>query len=492
MTYEHVAIAFVHPHEYSALFGTSLWRTVAACPGIHVIDLGSGPMIASARNEIALAFMDSNADILLMADADMAFSPAQLQRLVGLVDDDSPIVGGLCFVVGRSGILEPTLKVTDPVNGGLKVVWEYPKNALVSIDATGGAFLAVHRQVFVKLLDTYGDQPYPFFADTSHGGIPWGEDITMCIRARQQGFPVKCHTGIDIGHIKPYVYTEDDYVAQQAELAVVGEDAVKHRYLVKMGLLDRDVARAAPEPRAAAQIGEGEMTQLATVGDLIQQTKRLLTGSARGGMNRLSSDIDAVTAGIPLDFDPGASLAKSGYISIDDEIMYVWEVTLTEATVQRAQLGTQAATHAGGTLIEVNARFPQAMIRDALYDEIMSWPKSVYRTRGINIDVPSNSYGVDLGSIDPLAYDVLEVLQKPVTTSSLIRFDPYSTVWRDVGFRLERGMDTAEFPSGPCSSSTMPTSTATGCGSSTPGRSTSPCSRSVPPTSSPTADSSSS
>lgn len=243
MTYEHVAIAFVHPHEYSALFGTSLWRTVGDMPGIHVIDLGSGPMIASARNEIALAFLDTDADILVMVDADMAFSPRQVQRLVGLVDDDSPIVGGLCFVVGRSGILEPTLKVTDPVNGGLKVVWEYPKDALCSVDATGGAFMAVHRQVFVKLLEEYGDQPYPFFADTSHGGIPWGEDITFCIRSRRH-FPVKVHTGIDIGHIKPYVYTEDDYVAQQAELAVVGEDAVKHRYLMKMGLLDRE----APEP----------------------------------------------------------------------------------------------------------------------------------------------------------------------------------------------------------------------------------------------------
>ena len=190
------------------------------------------------------------------------------------------------------------------------------------------------------------------------------------------------------------------------------------------------------------------MTAAATVGDLIQQTRRLLTGSARGAMNRLTSDIDNAVTNIPLDFDPGAALGKGGYICIDDEIMYVWQMLSNVAVVQRGELGTVPAAHTGGTIVEVNARFPKPMIRDALYDEIDSWPQSVYRTQGFNVDVATNSYGVDLTPLPATAYDVKQVLKKPTTTASLVRFDPFDTVWRNVGFRLERGMDPAEFASG--------------------------------------------
>lgn len=239
MTFEKLALAFVHPHEYSAQFGQSLWRTVAGHPGLEIIDMGSGPMIASARNEIALTFLSqTQADWLLMVDADMAFHPKQIDRLLEHANPSStPIIGGLCFVVGRTGILEPTIKVTDPVDGGLKVVWDYPEDALVGCDATGCAFLMVHRSVFEALLQTYGDHAYPFFADTMHGAIPWGEDVTFCIRARQHGYPVKVHTGISVGHVKPYIYTDIDYREQRARIAMVGEDAVKHEHAIRQGLI---------------------------------------------------------------------------------------------------------------------------------------------------------------------------------------------------------------------------------------------------------------
>lgn len=260
MSFDHVALAFIHPHEYSALFGTALWRTVASHPGIEVIDLGSGPMVASARNEVAFTFLErTKAEIILMVDADMAFPPTHVDRIVELVDaDESPIVGGLCFVVGRSGILEPTLKVTDPEHGGLKVVWDYPRDTLVSIDATGCAFLAVHRSVFVKLLETYGDQAFPLFADSTHGGIPWGEDVTFCVRARQHGYPVKVHTGIRVGHVKPYIYTEDDYIEQKARIAAVGEDHVKAEHARRMGLVD-----AAIDPPVVRQLSRRDRRMLA-------------------------------------------------------------------------------------------------------------------------------------------------------------------------------------------------------------------------------------
>jgi hypothetical protein len=239
MNYSDVSLAFCHPHEYSGLFGAFLWRTVSCYPGIDVIDLGSGPMVSAARNEMALTFLSrpQQPNWFLMMDADMSAHPDIVQRLLDVADpDESPIVGGLCFIAGRAGKIEPTLKVFDEEKGGLVTLWDYPENAIVSLEATGGACLLVHRSVFVRLLETYGDHAYPFFADTSHGGHPFGEDVTFCIRARQHGFPVKVHTGIEVGHVKPYVYGSYDYKLYRERVAEIGEEAYTEEYMRRVGL----------------------------------------------------------------------------------------------------------------------------------------------------------------------------------------------------------------------------------------------------------------
>ena len=52
------------------------------------------------------------------------------------------------------------------------------------------------------------------------------------------------------------------------------------------------------------------MTQLATVGDLIQQTKRLLTGSRARRHEPPELGHRRLTGGIPLDFDPGGAACQ--------------------------------------------------------------------------------------------------------------------------------------------------------------------------------------
>lgn len=256
-----VALAYCHPHRIDAGFHTSMWRMLQQHPRMEVIELGSGPMIASARNELAFAFLDypGAPDWMFMVDADMAFPPDLVDRLLDHADrDDTPILGALCFVVSRTGKIEPTLKVTDPDNGGLRCIWDYPEDALVSVDATGGACLLVHRSVFERLHEDYGNgkNAYPFFADAQHGGYEFGEDVTFCLRARKAGFPVKVHTGIEAGHIKPYVYTSADYKAYRARLAEVGEDQLRTEHLQRTGLLSTPGPFRAPnrqERRALAR-----------------------------------------------------------------------------------------------------------------------------------------------------------------------------------------------------------------------------------------------
>lgn len=191
------------------------------------------------------------------------------------------------------------------------------------------------------------------------------------------------------------------------------------------------------------------MTATATVGDLVTQTRRLITGTARGALNQLNADINSSVTTLNCTYDLGANVVKSAYLTIDDEILYVWSVdsSTKTVTVARAQLGTTAASHTASTIIEVGARFPKPLIRDALYDEINSWPKQVYATAATNLDVGTNSYGVDLGTIPSTFYDVLQVLKKPIVNVSN-RYDTLATLWKNVGYRVERHLDTAEFASG--------------------------------------------
>lgn len=161
-------------------------------------------------------FLDNPAqpDWLWMVDADMVFSYSQLIALLEVADPNSvPIVGGLCFG-GRTDRLFPTLyRVVDPAtNNGeaIQIVEEYPDNALVRVDATGAAFLLIHRGVLEAMRATFPPPQY-WFSESVYKGEEFGEDWTFCLRAAQLDIPVHVHTGVEIGHVKQRVIGAEDF-----------------------------------------------------------------------------------------------------------------------------------------------------------------------------------------------------------------------------------------------------------------------------------------
>jgi hypothetical protein len=110
---------------------------------------------------------------------------------------------------------------------------------------------------------------------------------------------------------------------------------------------------------------------MSTVGDLVQDVRRELLGMTRPEYNELGADISAIDTTATVTVDP-ASVSVGSMIAIDDEILYVWAITGTSLTLRRGMLGTDAAAHVTGTLIEVNPRFPNIVIRDALRKEILA------------------------------------------------------------------------------------------------------------------------
>lgn len=203
----------------------------------------SGPRIAAARNKVmAQWLLDPDSQWLLMLDDDMTFMPDTLDRLLEAADPtERPIVGGLCFAGGRDFRIAPTIYVANPdaAPGELnfQLHLDYPADALIRVHGTGAACLLIHRSVADKLYHRYSDKTvYPWFAETEFGGKDIGEDITFCLRAGMEGFPVYVHTGIKIGHRKTHTIGEDEYLANRAHIESIGEAEARKIALAKIGV----------------------------------------------------------------------------------------------------------------------------------------------------------------------------------------------------------------------------------------------------------------
>lgn len=224
-----IVIGYVSPGQVSTRFMDSF--DDLRCKDNRVtgrISIISGPRITQARNDICCQFlsMSDKQQWLLMLDSDMTFDSDIVERLLDASHEKlRPVVGGLCFGGGRVGVPFPTLyKLTDPAKtkGKLtEVIKEYPKDALVKVDATGAACLFMHRDLLVQMKDKFAlmpdghNNPHPWFSETIYKGQPYGEDWSFCMRLKQMNVPLYVHTSIKLGHIKTHLYDEEFYFSRR-------------------------------------------------------------------------------------------------------------------------------------------------------------------------------------------------------------------------------------------------------------------------------------
>lgn len=241
MAVSRVAVGFIHPGDVSGSFCQSLALTVLRDRSQGrigtIIEVQSSPRIAEGRSQVVDGFLhQTDEEWLWMVDADMAWDPEAFDLLCKHADvRDVPIIGGLCFGGGRSvdeagrPHLFPTIYQLVEAEGtiGTRIMYDYPRDELIEVGATGAAFLMVHRRVFeamAKKLKVMPDgtlNPYPWFAEVVNRGRPVGEDITFCIRAKSMGFPINIHTGARVRHQKRFYLDEDLY--DQMVLAALEE-----------------------------------------------------------------------------------------------------------------------------------------------------------------------------------------------------------------------------------------------------------------------------
>lgn len=189
---------------------------------------GSGGLV-QARNDVAEAFLSTDAEWLWWIDTDMGFAPDSLDALLAVADAaERPVVGGLCFAQmerepdGMGGFRSeviPALYQWHEVSDGRAgfVSWaNYPRDALVEVAGTGSAFVLIHRSVFERVAERYGRGHYYDRMTNPATGQLLGEDLAFCARARTVGVPIHVHTGIRTTHRKPRWVGEDDYQHPEA------------------------------------------------------------------------------------------------------------------------------------------------------------------------------------------------------------------------------------------------------------------------------------
>lgn len=175
----------------------------------------------AGRNDIVDQYLTKypKAEYLLQADADMGgWTPDSICKLIATAKaHDAKVVSGLAFGGGRTVCFptiyerykQPVFKAdgTEHTAASVRPVEDIPKGP-VEVGATGGAFLLVHRDVFVAVKEAFGvgpdgyPNPHPWFQHVVLKGLDYGEDTTFCMRAAACGFTTWVDPAIETNHWK--------------------------------------------------------------------------------------------------------------------------------------------------------------------------------------------------------------------------------------------------------------------------------------------------
>ena len=244
-----VTVGYCYPREVDGVFMDSFmrfatnparsWRVFDPERGGHFISQ-IGTRIASGRNTVVRRFLedDSFGEWLWMIDTDHSFNIDALDKLLEVAHPQHrPIVGALCFSGGRSGQMEPTMYrfVRDGDGKGMSsVIEDWTPGSLVEVAVTGAACMLVHRTVLETIGEQFGHQaPMEWFAESWADGSDYGEDWTFCIRARQLGYKIFVHTGVEAPHHKSWLLDSTDWAQYKEDRANYGLDALKAQALGK-------------------------------------------------------------------------------------------------------------------------------------------------------------------------------------------------------------------------------------------------------------------
>lgn len=200
---------------------------------VHALRYGTGGLI-EARNQAVYDFLTEfpDAQWLFWLDTDMGFPPDTLEALLEAADPaDRPMVGALCFsqqeiesdgMGGRRTQPTPVLYDWITVDGqsGYAVRWDYPRDTVTQVHATGSACVVIHRSVFERIQKEFGPVWYDRIPNPSTAQL-FSEDLSFCVRAGAVGIPVFVDTRVQTTHLKQVWVSEELYKRERVALALL-------------------------------------------------------------------------------------------------------------------------------------------------------------------------------------------------------------------------------------------------------------------------------
>lgn len=181
--------------QVAAPFAQSLatLKTVGDC----VYDFNIGSLIYDARNRLTTDAIKCGADFILWFDSDMIIPQDAMVKLMAHMEQGKDIVSGLYF--RRRAPFTPVLySLID--RGAHEDLKTYPENTTFEVDGCGFGCVMTRVEAMQDILFNSHDLFTPFEA--------YGEDLSFCLRAKDNGYKIWCDSTIKCGHIGQVVVDE--------------------------------------------------------------------------------------------------------------------------------------------------------------------------------------------------------------------------------------------------------------------------------------------
>ena len=158
---------------------------------------------------------------------------------------------------------------------------------------------------------------------------------------------------------------------------------------------------------------------MSTVGTVIDRTLRQLMSGTIEERNKISTAVSATATSVSAVYDLNG-IRPGGVIQIDNELMYVWEISAgsKSMTVERGWNGTTAAAHTVNSIITVDPKFPRSQILEAInaeLDDLASPMNGLFQIKTMELNYNGTDIMVNLPITDKII-DLISVSVRYLST----------------------------------------------------------------------------
>jgi hypothetical protein len=158
---------------------------------------------------------------------------------------------------------------------------------------------------------------------------------------------------------------------------------------------------------------------MSTVGTVIDRTVRQLMSGTVEERNKTTLALTATGTTVTFQYDL-SGIRPGGVIQIDNELMYVWEISAgsKSVTVERGWNGTTAAAHAASSIATVDPKFPRAQILEAMnaeLDDLASPMNGLFQIKILELNYNGTDLMVNLPTTDKII-DLISVSLRYIST----------------------------------------------------------------------------